>query len=92
MRCGFFFFQCAQCTQSTIRGFENTLPPCRYTGPEGDLAAVQAWLAELFRSHCPGELYPHYTTAIDTANIEHVFDDVQDILFQRMLSEHNLGP
>ena len=63
-----------------------------YIGPEGDLAAVQAWLAELFRSHCPGQLYPHYTTAIDTANIEHVFDDVQDILFQRMLSEHNLGP
>ena len=57
----------------------------RYTGPEGDLAAVQAWLAALFRSHCPGELYHHYTTAVDTANISHVFNDVQDILMQRML-------
>lgn len=63
----------------------------RYTGPEGDLAAVQAWLAALFRSHCPGELYHHYTTAVDTANISHVFNDVQDILMQRMLANHHLG-
>lgn len=51
-----------------------------YSGPEGDLAAVQKWLVEIFVKHCPGEVYHHYTTAIDTANIEHVFSDMQEIL------------
>jgi hypothetical protein len=56
-----------------------------YGGPEGDLVAVQTWLAELFRAQCPGEVYHHFTTAIDTANIKHVFDDMKEILVQSLM-------
>eukprot|EP00038_Savillea_parva_P000452 m.96220 g.96220 ORF g.96220 m.96220 type:complete len:358 (-) comp10151_c0_seq1:1272-2345(-) len=62
-----------------------------YTGPENDLEATQQWLAEKFRSQCPSEVYHHYTTAIDTANIRHVFDDIQDILVRHHMKSLNLS-
>mmetsp|Transcript_7194 Transcript_7194/g.18464 ORF Transcript_7194/g.18464 Transcript_7194/m.18464 type:complete len:370 (+) Transcript_7194:292-1401(+) len=61
-----------------------------FLGPEGDIAVVQKWLDETFKAQCPGEVYSHCTTAIDTANVKHVFEDVQDILVHEQMKRLNV--
>ena len=54
-----------------------------YTGNASNLSEVQAFILSLFnarRREQKGELYHHFTTAIDTDNIKVVFNAVKDII------------
>ncbi|XP_017292719.1 guanine nucleotide-binding protein subunit alpha-13 [Kryptolebias marmoratus] len=62
-----------------------------YTGPEHDLAKVQAFMVDCFRAKRRDTtlkpLYHHFTTAINTENIRLVFRDVKDTILHDNLKQ-----
>lgn len=58
-------------------------------GAEGDVDAIQKFILDLFSTE-KKELYPHFTTAIDTGNISFVFKSVKDTLIHDGLKEFNI--
>ena len=58
-------------------------------GAEGDVDAIQKFILDLFSTE-KKELYPHFTTAIDTRNIDFVFQSVKDTLIHDGLKEFNI--
>lgn len=61
----------------------------KYSGAEGDVDAIQKFILDLFSTE-KKELYPHFTTAIDTRNIDFVFQSVKDTLIHDGLKEFNI--
>lgn len=61
-----------------------------YKGVEGHPEQIQEFILRLFSSQ-KAELYPHFTTAIDTTNIKFVFKSVKDTLIQERLKSFGIA-
>ena len=65
----------------------------RYTGPDHDVSAAQEFIQEQFLSHNARKdklIYPHFTTATDTSNIEIILQVVLETIVHKFLQQEIL--
>lgn len=65
----------------------------KYTGPDHDIPAAQQFILQQFLAHNSRKdklVYPHFTTATDTSNIEVVFKVVLETIVHKILQEETL--
>lgn len=63
------------------------------SGPQQDAEAGQKFILDMFLSLNVNDektIYPHFTCATDTENIQIVFKDVKHYIMHLNLREHNL--
>ena len=64
-----------------------------FTGPPKDAEKAKEFIKEMFLSVNPDEkkhIFPHFTTATDTENIQRVFEAVKTTVLEENLRDYNL--
>ena len=64
-----------------------------HTGPPRDAEKAKEFIKEMFLSVNPDEkkhIFPHFTTATDTENIQRVFEAVKTTVLEENLRDYNL--
>lgn len=64
-----------------------------HTGPPKDAEKAKEFIKEMFLSVNPDEkkhIFPHFTTATDTENIQRVFEAVKTTVLEENLRDYNL--